>query len=207
MNTFESFDTPHGAHSHRAEHVQHMRQRLTAGPREALSAAEQQDLLALREEEKLARDVYATLAARWHLRPFENIVGAEQAHMDMVQAALEHQGLPDPVQDLPAGRFASAPVQALYERLCAQGLQSPQEAVAVGLHVEELDIADLRAAAARTASARLRELYAELERGSRNHLRAFFRWQQQLGGAYEPRHLPAQDFQAIATSPKEACWQ
>lgn len=127
--------------------------------------------------------------------------------MDMVQAALEHQGLPDPMQGLPAGRFASAPVQALYERLCAQGLQSPQEAVAVGLHVEELDIADLRAAAARTASARLRELYAELERGSRNHLRAFFRWQQQLGGAYEPRHLPVEAYRAIATSPKEACWQ
>ena len=67
--------------------------------------------------------------------------------------------------------------------------------------------AALRAAAARTASARLRELYAELERGSRNHLRAFFRWQQQLGGAYEPRHLPVEDFQAIAMSPKEACWQ
>lgn len=162
-------------------------------------------MLTLREEEKLARDVYATLAARWHLQPHENIVGAEQAHMDMVLAALEHQGLPDPVQGLPVGRFASAPMQALHDRLCDQGLQSPQAAVAVGLQVEELDIADLRAAAARTASGRLRELYAELERGSRNHLRAFFRWQQRLGGSYAPCHLPAEEFWAIAESPKEAC--
>ncbi|MDP2030099.1 MAG: DUF2202 domain-containing protein [Thiobacillus sp.] len=40
------------------------------------------DLLFMREEEKLARDVYLTLYETWGLAVFSNIASSEQSHMD-----------------------------------------------------------------------------------------------------------------------------
>ena len=47
----------------------------------------------MREEEKLARDVYVALGDRWGLRVFENIARAEQRHMDAVVAQLDREGV------------------------------------------------------------------------------------------------------------------
>jgi len=159
----------------------------------------------MREEEKIARDVYLQLFDRWGIRPFENISGSEQVHMDMVQMLLQRHGVADPVQGLALGEFDSETMQALYNTLISQGLQSLPDAVAVGLLIEELDIADLRLARARTEHDDILQVYAELERGSRNHLRAFYRWKQRLGLHYRPAHLGLDDFEQIARSPKEFC--
>ncbi len=51
------------------------------------------DILYLREEEKLARDVYLKLAERWQLPIFENIARAEQRHMDLVLQVIEVYGI------------------------------------------------------------------------------------------------------------------
>ena len=56
-------------------------------PLEALSSAETSQLLYLREEEKLARDVYRALFAANGDRSFANIAGAEQRHMDEVSSS------------------------------------------------------------------------------------------------------------------------
>ena len=48
----------------------------------SLSSAEIENLVFMREEEKLARDVYRTLFNRWNLSIFNNISGSEQTHMD-----------------------------------------------------------------------------------------------------------------------------
>jgi hypothetical protein len=42
------------------------------------------DLQFLREEEKLARDVYLTLYDAWQLAPHQNIAESEQTHTDRV---------------------------------------------------------------------------------------------------------------------------
>ncbi len=94
---------------------------ISSGPRTPLSLA----------EEKIARDVYLRLHERWGIRPFGNISGAEQMHMDAMLALLDHDGLPDPARNLPVGQFRRTDLQALYERLVEKGLL-----------VEELDIAD-----------------------------------------------------------------
>ena len=65
-------------------------------PVEALSSAETSQLLYLREEEKLARDVYRALFAANGDRSFANIAGAEQRHMDDVKLLLDRYGLADP---------------------------------------------------------------------------------------------------------------
>jgi len=189
----------------RKEHVAQMRSQIAASPRSVLSAAEQEDLLLMREEEKIARDVYLRLYERWGIRPFGNISGSEQAHMDAILALLEHFGMPDPAHDLAVGRFHNPQLQRLYDALVEQGLRSREEAVRVGLLIEELDIDDLQKAAQRTDREIIRRVYDELERGSRNHLRAFYRWKTQLGVSYQPKHLTPEVFTTTALSPHEDC--
>ena len=52
----------------------------------SLSDEEVYWLMYMREEEKLARDVYATLYEKWGTRIFNNIRVSEQRHMDAVKA-------------------------------------------------------------------------------------------------------------------------
>ncbi|MHB1804194.1 MAG: DUF2202 domain-containing protein [Acidithiobacillus ferrooxidans] len=191
--------------AHRKEHLAQIRSTVAAHRPGELSAEERDDLLLMREEEKIARDVYLRLYDRWGIRPFDNISGAEQAHMDAILTLLKHYGLSDPAQGLEVGRFRRDDLQDLYDRLVQQGLQSRENAIRVGLLIEELDIADLQNAAHRTVKPEILAVYAELERGSRNHLRAFYRWKQGLGIDYQPTHLPSDDFERIAHSAQEDC--
>ena len=55
------------------------------------------------EEERLARDVYDYLFAKWGLRQFENISTSEQSHMDAVENLLKQYDLPYSI--LEAGTF------------------------------------------------------------------------------------------------------
>ena len=57
-----------------------------------LSATEKESLLYMREEEKLARDVYNAFYDRYGLRVFSNIATSEQAHMDAVLTLLNRYG-------------------------------------------------------------------------------------------------------------------
>ncbi|BBF64541.1 MULTISPECIES: DUF2202 domain-containing protein [Acidithiobacillus] len=191
--------------AHREEHLAQIRSTVAAYRPGELSVEERDDLLLMREEEKIARDVYLRLYDRWGIRPFDNISGAEQAHMDAILALLKHYGLSDPAQGLELGRFHRAELQDLYDRLVQQGLQSRENAIRVGLLIEELDIADLQNAAHRAVKPEILAVYAELERGSRNHLRAFYRWKQGLGIDYQPTHLLSDDFERIAHSAQEDC--
>ncbi len=191
--------------AHRKVHIAQIRAMVAAAPRDTLKASELDDLLLMREEEKLARDVYSQLYSQWGLRPFGNIRGAEQAHMDAILSLLEHYAVPDPALGLAVGQFRRADLQTLHDDLVKQGLRSLDDAVRVGLRIEELDIVDLQQAAARTDKAHIRAVYADLERGSRNHLRAFYRWKQNLGVDYEPKHLPVTEFERIAQSAQETC--
>ncbi len=191
--------------AHQQSHLAQLRSVIAANKAGELREDERNDLLLMREEEKIARDVYLRLYGRWGLRPFGNISGSEQVHMDAILALLQHYGEPDPAHGLAVGEFRSPNMQALYDRLIEQGLESREEAVRVGLAIEELDIADLRAAAERTRKPEILAVYANLERGSRNHLRAFYRWMRRLGVHYAPEHLSAKDFESIAVSEHEAC--
>ena len=74
----------------------------------ALSADETADLLYMREEEKLARDLYLAFYDRYGLPAFSNIAAAEQRHMDAVRYVLEGYGLVDPAGEFrPQGIYSS----------------------------------------------------------------------------------------------------
>ena len=51
---------------------------INAFPKESISADELKGLLFMREEEKLARDVYTALDAKWNINAFSNIASSEQ---------------------------------------------------------------------------------------------------------------------------------
>jgi len=138
-----------------------------------LTPAEKEHLLFMREEERLARDVYTFLHERWDVKEFEAIAAAESRHMSRVEMLIDRYGLEDLVaMDVP-GVFANKELQALYDSLVAQGSQSVEEAYKVGVAIEEHDIADLKEALASTEKRDLTRVFTNLLRGSQNHLAAF----------------------------------
>ncbi len=87
------------------------------------------------------------------------------------------------------GEFTDPTIQSLYDQLVAQGSASLDDALEVGAFIEELDISDLRVRSDATDVAALTALYAKLERGSRNHLRAFTSQLEMRDLEYEPTQL------------------
>ena len=70
----------------------------------------------MREEEKLAHDVYVTLYAQWDLPIFQNISRSEQTHTDAVKTLIDRYGLTDPASSK-VGVFTNPDLQALYNDL------------------------------------------------------------------------------------------
>ncbi|WP_457673151.1 DUF2202 domain-containing protein [Thiolapillus sp.] len=168
-----------------------------------LSEAEAATLTFMREEEKLARDVYITLHEIWGSGIFSNISRSEQRHMDTMASQLEKYGLPDPVTDDTVGVFGNPALAALYDELVARGEASLEEALHVGGYIEELDIGDLEEAIAESTHADVIRAYENLMRGSRNHLRAFVGQIEAMGVVYEAQVLSQDEVDAIVNSPME----
>jgi hypothetical protein len=169
----------------------------------ALSADEIAGLLWMREEEQLAHDVYATLGDLWGLRVFENIAASEQTHVDAVVRVLDLHRIDDPAAGNEPGTFTDPQIQRLFDELVADGRTSLVAALEVGALIEELDIADLRQRASATDDDALTSLYDQLEKGSRNHLRAFTSQLEARGVVHEPVHLTADQYEAIVSTPTE----
>lgn len=164
---------------------------------ESLSAEEIEALQFMREEEKLARDVYLALYDQWGLAIFQNIAASEQTHTNAVLALLEGYNLPDPAS-AQAGVFTNPDLQALYSELIVQGSQSLPEALNVGGTIEELDILDLRARLALTDNQDIIQVFNSLLKGSTNHLRAFANvLVTQTGETYQPQYLSLEDYLAL----------
>jgi hypothetical protein len=169
-----------------------------------LDYEEEQSLLFMREEEKLARDVYLTFYEAWEKPVFANIAESEQTHTDAVADKIEKYGLPDPVIDDSIGAFVNSFLLEKYYELVAKGQLSELDALMVGAFIEELDIIDLQESIEKTDEADIKELYSNLMRGSRNHLRAFVELiEEATGEDYQAQLLDQDVVDAIADSPFE----
>ncbi len=146
-----------------------------ASPAAPLTATETANILRLREEEKLARDVYQVFAQMWPCPTFTNIAGAEQRHMDAVGRLIMMYGLTDPVTDNTIGIFGTPEFSGLYTTLTQNGAKSLGDALKAGVQIEQLGIADLAAALSQTDKSDIQQVSANLLQGSTNHLRAFTR--------------------------------
>lgn len=176
---------------------------IAALPSESLSQEEIDGLLLMREEEKLARDVYQTLYDTWGIRIFSNIAQSEQTHTEAVRDLLEKYDLTDPVTDDTIGVFVNEDMQALYNSLTEEGKRSEVDALRVGATIEDLDINDLEDLLKQTDNEDITLVYENLVRGSRNHLRAFTRQLTNRGEAYEPSYISVEDYEAIIANSQE----
>ena len=166
---------------------------IKAVPSIALTEAESKDLLLMREEEKLARDVYNAMSELYNQRVFFNIPRAEQHHMDAMLGLLKAYGLKDPVKKKP-GKFANMELQQLYDDLVSRGAKSKQDAFLVGALVEEVDIADIMEAMKRTEKEDLLAVYENLLGGSKRHLNAFVRNYEAVSGKiYQAQKMPQEE--------------
>jgi len=170
---------------------------------QALSAAEAENLAFLREEEKLARDVYLYLFDAWGQWIFENIAASEQEHMDAVKNLLDRYSLTDPAAGNGEGVFTNQDLQALYENLTQQGSASKLDALFVGATIEDMDIFDLQNFIGQTDKKDITTVCENLMKGSRNHLRAFVGEIELLGENYEAQYLTQEEVDAILDSPRE----
>jgi hypothetical protein len=162
-----------------------------------LSAAEAEALLYMREEEKLAHDVYVTLYEQWGVNTFQNIASSEKAHTEAVKALIDRYGLDDPASTQ-VGEFTNPDLQALYDWLIARGRQSLAEAIKVGAAIEEIDILDLEERLAQTDNADIQQVFNNLLNGSKNHLRAYATvLQARTGETYQPQYLSVEAYQAV----------
>jgi hypothetical protein len=157
----------------------------------------------MREEEKLARDVYLTLFDTWQQPIFSNIARSEETHTEAVARLMAVYGVSDPVIDDTVGVFTNPDLQALYDQLVADGMVSLTAALTVGATIEDLDIADLDEQLALTDKADIITVYENLQRGSRNHLRSFVSQLEQQGETYQPKYISAAVYTDIVSTDRE----
>lgn len=169
-----------------------------------LSDQEKATLRFMREEEKLARDVYTYFYTKYGLNIFGNITSSEQTHMDAVLAVMAKYGIEDSASSL-KGVFNNPNLQKLYSELIAKGEASLSEALIAGATIEDVDIKDLNEGLAATSNVDLKILYEKLKCGSRNHMRAFI---SQLGfqqKTYSPQFISKELYNEIISGNHEPC--
>ena len=162
------------------------------------------DLTMLREEEKLARDVYIYAYSVYGKVVFNNISKSEQTHMDKVLEVLDLYGISDPASPI-EGVFNDSTLQQLYHDLTALVDVSLLSAYIVGATIEDLDIYDIREFMTHTPTTLILDMYDNLACGSGNHLRSFYSNILAVGGTYTPQFISLQDFDDIINSPYTNC--
>jgi hypothetical protein len=164
-----------------------------------LTNIEVSDLQFMREEEKLARDVYLTMDQHWGDRTqvFARIALSEESHTSTVDYLLDKFGVVDPVVNDTIGVFTNEELQALYDELVAKGKNSFIDALFVGGLIEEKDMRDILAAINQTDERAIILAYSNLLDGSKSHLKAFVSVIEAQGLTYEAQVLDAEEVELI----------
>jgi len=177
---------------------------IAALPLEDLMQEEQDAILFMREEEKLARDAYQLFYQLWGQNIFDNISAAEQMHMDAMLLMIERYELTDPISDDDTrGVFENSELQNLYDILATMGSYSLIDALKAGAEIEEVDLIDLEIRYQQSDNQDIHIVFDELMKGSRNHLRSFVSNLEKQGIDYQPLHLSQEAFDAIINSAME----
>ena len=138
-----------------------------------LSETDAANIQYMRQEEKLARDVYLTLYEEWGAPIFANIGESEQQHMDALKNLIDLYQIEDPIADNSVGAFTDPDFTVLYEYYVDLGMPSLLDAFDVGVQIEQLDIADLDTRIAETTMRNVIRVFENLRAGSERHLAAF----------------------------------
>jgi hypothetical protein len=123
--------------------------------------------------------------------------------MDGILILLNRYSISDPVGSNAVGVFGNVQLQNLYTQLVAQGSVSLAEAYKVGATIEDLDIFDLTNTLENIDNKDIQLVYESLTKGSRNHLRSFYKFILSTGGIYIPQYISQAAFDAIISSAME----
>ena len=141
-----------------------------------------QDMLVfMRQEEKLARDVYLYLdglygGGRPGTKVFARIAESEQRHTDSVAELLTSYGIEDEVADAAIGEFADPALQELYDTLIVVGSAGLTEGLGVGVLIERKDMTDIVEAIELSLDYDdIVSVYTNLLAGSERHLDSFLK--------------------------------
>lgn len=167
-----------------------------------ISSFEKEALEKMGEEEFLARDVYLALYEKWDLQIFSNISKSEQKHADKIIELTNAYGLSN-FSNHEAGVFEDSELQSLYNNLIEKGLTSEGEALKVGATIEDLDIYDLELFLENIQNKDIRKVFENLNRGSRNHMRAFISQLEKRNSAYQPVYITEERFLDIINGEHE----
>jgi len=141
----------------------------------------QDELVFMRQEEKLARDVYLYLDGLYGgeqpgAKIFARIAESEQRHTDAVAELLASYGIEDPVADAAIGEFADPDLQELYDTLIVVGSAGLTEGLGVGVLIERKDMTDIvEAIEVSLDYVDVVKVYTNLLAGSEHHLDAFLK--------------------------------
>ena len=166
-------------------------------PSQDVDENETEALVWVREEEKLAHDVYLTLYEKWNSNVFINIANSESQHTEAIKQFLEKYGITDPVQNYEVGVFTNPDLRKLFEDLTSRGEKSLLDAFIVGATIEDLDIYDLNEAISETDNEDIKCVYNNLKQGSENHMRSFVRQIEMSGGTYEAQFISQEELNEI----------
>lgn len=167
-----------------------------------LSTHEKDGILLMREEEKLAHDVYIQLYEKWNLPVFNNISNSESRHFNAMGFLIEQFELSDPAMD-GIGNFRNSELNQLYASLSEKGNQSLNDALEVGAFIEEVDIEDLQNLISSTKNDTILQVYENLLRASGNHLRAFTSQLSARNAEYTPQVLSKEKYKAVLETPHQ----
>lgn len=167
-----------------------------------LSNEEKQGIQLMREEEKLAHDVYLFLNEKWELPVFNNISQAETRHFNAIGFLIENFELTD-LAKKEIGSFQNEELQHLYDSLTQKGSESLIAALQVGAFIEEVDIQDLQNLISSTSNETIQNTYKNLLRASGNHIRAFTSQLESRNNPYSPTILNEKEYLAILDMPHQ----
>jgi len=169
-----------------------------------LNQAEIDGLLFMREEEKLAHDVYSVMYDLWAKIVFSNISNSEQTHTNAMLLLLDRYNLDDPAEGNSIGTFTNAILQNLNDTLVASGSASLIDALMVGAAIEEIDMIDIKTYINQVEdNDDIVMVYESLLKGSRNHLRSFVSNLEKQGVIYTPQYMEPTEYEVIINSPIE----
>lgn len=167
-----------------------------------LTKAEKEGIQLMREEEKLAQDVYRFLNEKWELPIFNNISQAETRHFNAIGFLIENFELEDLAKE-ETGKFQNEDLQKLYDSLTKKGSESLVTALEVGAFIEEVDIQDLQNLLSSTSNETIQNIYQNLLRASGNHLRAFTSQLANRDNIYSSVVLDEKEYLTIIETPNK----
>lgn len=149
-----------------------------------VNAVETAGLLFMREEEKMARDVYTYFYAKYKLPVFLNVSKSENAHSSAVLRLITGFKITDNSTNDP-GVYVNTRLIDLYKQLIAMGDVSVIDALKASVLIEQTDISDLQKELLVVENVSVKTVYTNIMAGSNAHLKAFI-WNLKIKGVVYP---------------------